>query len=84
MSLSIQKRFVLVCIDKVRMNAAIMWKWLYTEVMLNEKGVISHRHEIYSKFYQSCDELINENTEYNKCLYSQIKSFHKNAKFPSV
>ena len=44
------------------MNAAIMWKWLYTEVMLNEKGVISHRHEIYSKFYQSCDELINENT----------------------
>ena len=61
-----------------------MWKWLYTEVIFKEKGVIRHGNKTYCKSCKSCVELINENAEYVKCLYSQIESFHKNAKFPSI
>ena len=37
-------------------------------MILNEIGVTGHGSNTYCKSNKSCDDIIEENTEYNKCL----------------
>ena len=44
------------------------YKWYYAEVILNEKSINGHGNNTYYTANKSCEEIIDENTEYIKCL----------------
>ena len=63
---ALQKRLVLVPIDRASNNVGIICKRCYAEVMLNDIKL-------------RCDETIDENTEYTKRLGFKITKKRKNA-----
>ena len=52
--------------DRASNNVAIICKRYYVEATLNKIGVIGHRNDTYFKINESCDDIIDENTEYAK------------------
>ena len=56
----------MVPMDRASNNVAIVCKRYYAVVIINKIGVIGHRNHTYFKINESCDEIINENTEYAK------------------
>ena len=73
---ALQKKFVLVLIDKASNNVDIICKHYYVEVMLNEIVVIGHGNNTYCKANKSCDEIIDENV-YIKRLSFKITEKEK-------
>ena len=69
---ALQKTFVLVPIDKACKKVAIICKWYYVEVILNEMCLIGHGNNTYCKANKSCYEIIDESTEYTKRLDFKI------------
>ena len=65
-SWSTSKKFVLVLVDKVSNNIAILCKRFCVEDILNEIGVTGDGSKTYCKANKSCDGIIDKNTEYTK------------------
>ena len=65
---ALQKKFVIVPIDKASNNVAIICKRYYVEVILNEISVIGTENNTYYKANKNCDEITDENTKYTKRL----------------
>lgn len=71
----------MVPMDRASNNVVIVCKRYYVVVILNKIGVIGHRNHTYFKINESCDEIINENTEYANVL--SLKSQKKQKDYQS-
>ena len=72
-----QKMFVFLPTDKATKYIAIVCKLYYVELILNEIGVIGHGKNTCCKANESCDEILDENTEYTKRLGYKITEKEK-------
>ena len=69
---ALQKKFILVPIDKASNNVAIIRKRYYGEMILNKISVIGHQNNTHCEPNISCDYIIDENTEYIKLFGFKI------------
>lgn len=77
-----KKNCVLVPIDKAPNNVPIISKRYYVEVILNKISVIGHRNSTYAKANKSCNEMIDESTQYTKRL--GFKTTEKEKTLPNM